>query len=135
MRPLKSILSPVFLLSSLWASSQKIDSIYFHLYTDSLKKGQYNYINVDGKLENGKWIPLGEKQILLSCELARFVGNELIIPDDFLPLKVIIRAALKENPSVTIERTVWIKQKPDPPLPAKEDGSEKFSPKNRRNRY
>ena len=42
--------SPVF--------SQKIDSISFHLYTDSLKKGQHNYINVDGKLSNGQWQPL-----------------------------------------------------------------------------
>ena len=46
--------------------SQKIDSISFHLYTDSLKKGQHNYINVDGKLSNGHWQPLTSKEIQFS---------------------------------------------------------------------
>lgn len=50
-------------------SAQKIDSIYFHLYTDSLKKGFYNYINVDGKMSDGSWTPLDSTQILfiLTC--------------------------------------------------------------------
>ncbi len=38
--------------------AQNIDSIYFHLYTDSLKKEVHNYINVDGLLQNGRYLPL-----------------------------------------------------------------------------
>ena len=46
---------------SICARAQKVDSIYFNLYTDSLKKQVHNYINVDGKFSNGSWLPLTEK--------------------------------------------------------------------------
>lgn len=101
--------------------AQKIDSIYFHLYTDSLKKGQHNYINVDGKLSNGRWQPLTSKEIQFSCPNAAFSGNELIIPDDFSAEKVTVKAVLKSNPSVFIEKTIWIKKIPDGPLPTKDE--------------
>ena len=101
--------------------AQKVDSIYFHLYTDSLKKGQHNYINVDGKLSNGRWQPLTGKEIQFSCTNASFSGNELIIPDDFNEEKVTVKAVLKSNPAVFIEKTIWIKKVPDAPLPAKEE--------------
>jgi hypothetical protein len=105
--------------SSLFA--QKVDSIYFHLYTDSLKKGQYNYINVDGKMSNGRWMPLTTKDIQFSCTSATFEGNELIIPVDFNEDRVTVKAVLKNNPSVWIERTIWIKKIPDGVLPTKEE--------------
>lgn len=101
--------------------AQKVDSIYFHLYTDSLKKGQHNYINVDGKLSNGRWLPLTYKEILFSCSSATFEGNELIIPFEFTPEKVTITAVLRNNPAVRIEKTIWIKTKADGDLPTKEE--------------
>ena len=102
--------------------SQKVDSIYFHLYTDSLKKGQHNYINVDGKLSNGRWLPLTAKDVLFSCPDAKFEGNELIIPTDFKEEKVTVRAALRSNLFVVIEKTIWIKKRPDDEvLPTKDD--------------
>ena len=101
--------------------AQKVDSIYFNLYTDSLKKGQHNYINVDGKLSNGKWKPLSAKEVDFSCSGASFDGNQLIIPEDFKASKVTVKAVLKANPSVWIERTIWIKKKPDGPLPSKDE--------------
>jgi hypothetical protein len=101
--------------------SQKVESIYFNLYTDSLKKGQHNYINVDGKLKNGKWLPLTEKEIRFSCEEAEFEGNELIIPENFKPKKVNIIATLKDDPSISVQRTIWVKQQPDPILPTREE--------------
>jgi hypothetical protein len=102
--------------------SQKVDSIFFHLYTDSLKKGQHNYINVDGKLSNGRWLPLTAKEVLFSCPEAKFEGNELIIPDDFKEEKVTVKAILKSNQLVVIEKTIWIKKKPDDELlPTKDD--------------
>ena len=107
------IMTPLF--------AQKVDSIYFHLYTDSLKKGQHNYINIDGKLSNGRWMPLSEKDVQFSCSQASFRGNELIIPEDFKPEKVTVRAVLKNDPAVSIERTIWIKTKPDGALPTQAD--------------
>ena len=106
---------------------QKVDSIYFHLYTDSLKKGQHNYINVDGKLSDGRWQPLTSRELQFHCATATFEGNQLVIPPDFKDDKVVVKAALKANPAITIQRTIWIKQLPDPPLP----GRDQVSPDNR----
>lgn len=117
----KFLLVVVIAVSASPLFAQKVDSIYFHLYTDSLKKGQHNYINVDGKLSNGRWQPLTNKDIQFSCSSASFEGNELIIPDNFKEEKVTVKAVLKNNPAVWIERTIWIKTKPDGPLPTKDE--------------
>ena len=117
----KAFLMFITALCGTAAFSQKIDSIYFNLYTDSLKKGQHNYINVDGKLSNGRWMPLTAKDIEFTCSTARFDGNQLIIPDDFKPLKVTVKAVLKSDPAVYREKTIWIKQLPDPELPTEEE--------------
>lgn len=115
----KIILIASILLTVTGLKAQKVDSIYFHLYTDSLKKGQHNYINVDGKTAEGRWLPLTSKEIIFSCAEARFEGNELVIPENFSEKKVTVKAVLKSNPVIVIERTIWIKQKPDPPLPGR----------------
>jgi hypothetical protein len=101
--------------------AQKVDSIFFHLYTDSLRKGQHNYINIDGKLSNGSWVPLSTKEIDLSCTSAKFEGNELVIPYGFTAANVIVKAVLKANPSIRIQRTIWIRQNPDPDLPTRNE--------------
>jgi len=94
--------------------SQKIDSICFHLYTDSLKKGQHNYINVDGKLSNGRWEPLTSKEINFSSSAGKFDGNDLILPADFKEEKVDVKAVLKADPEIWKEVVIWIKIIPDP---------------------
>lgn len=102
--------------------AQSIDSIFFHLYTDSLKKGTYNYINVDGKLSDGKWRPLTAKEIQFSSSSCEFSGNELVVPSTCKEDKITIKAVLKSNPAVWKEITIWIKKLPDPlVLPGKED--------------
>jgi hypothetical protein len=114
---MKQLFLFLVLLVSVAVKAQSVDSIYFHLYTDSLKKGQHNYINVDGKLSNGRWQPMTAREVEFSCPTARFEGNELIIPADFTAEKVTIKAILRSNRSIIIERTIWIKTVPDPPLP------------------
>jgi hypothetical protein len=114
--------------------AQKVDSMYFNLYTDSLKKGQHNYINVDGKLSNGRWMPLTSKEVEFSCASATFDGNQLIIPENFNEKKVIVKAVLKANPAVTIERTIWIKTKPDGMLPTQDEVMKGTTPKRNKNR-
>lgn len=113
--------------------SQKVDSIFFHLYTDSLKKGQFNYINVDGKMADGRWVPMTSKEISFSCPTATFDGNQLIIPEDFREEKVTVKAVLKSNPAIRIEKTIWIKKLPDPPLPGRNDQPAAGKRKNKRN--
>ena len=117
--------------------AQKVDSICFHLYTDSLKKGTYNYINVDGKYSNGKWKPLSAKEIVFTTTYGSFDGNELILPADCLVDSLRVKAVLKAEPWKQVEKTIWIKKKPDDEkLPTKEEflnpkKSEKKKPKNK----
>lgn len=99
-----------FLISLTTVSrAQKVDSIYFHLYTDSLKKGTYNYINVDGKLSDGRWLPLTAKEIVFTSSAGTFDGNSLFIDSSFKKPFVVIKAALKDNPAMSREVTIYIK--------------------------
>src|SRR5688500_11957868 len=134
--PLKQILLLLLITAAgTVGRAQKVDSIYFHLYTDSLKKGTHNYINVDGKLSNGQWMPMTSKDILFSSSACKFSGNELIVPADFATEKVTVKAVLKTNPSVWIEKTIWIKKKPDGELPTQEEVLREYRKKpNRKSR-
>ncbi|HYC39353.1 MAG TPA: hypothetical protein VEB63_02615 [Chitinophagaceae bacterium] len=119
---MKNLLGVILLGFGFSAGAQQIDSIYFNLYTDSLKKGQHNYINVDGKFSDGRWLPLTGKELEFSSTGGKFSGNELIIPHDFTEEKVTVKAVLRSNPAVRIERTIWIKRIPDPAtLPTEEE--------------
>ena len=127
------IVALVILFFSTPVFSQKIDSISFHLYTDSLKKGQHNYINVDGKLSNGQWQPLTSKEIQFSSSACEFQGNELIVPADFKEEKIKIKAELKSNPAIWKEVTIWIKKIPDPDsLPGLDQVLKNTTPKKRK---
>ena len=118
---MKCLIAAMLLISSFTLRAQKVDSIYFHLYTDSLKKGTHNYINVDGKLSDGSWKPLSSKEIQFSSSACEFSGNELILPPDFNGEKITVKAVLKSNPSVAKEITIWVKKKPDPKLPTRDE--------------
>ena len=93
------------------ASAQKVDSIYFHLYTDSLKKGFYNYINVDGKLTDGTWAPLDSTQILFISNGGFFKGNDLFIDSSYTGETVKVKAILKSNPRVWKETVIYIRKR------------------------
>ena len=108
----KLLLVSVIFISS-FASAQKVESIYVNLYTDSLKKGTYNYINVDGLLSNGKYMPLDSTHIIFWASDGKFYGNSLWIEKDFKNEKVYIKVVLKENPLISKEFTMYIKKKPD----------------------
>lgn len=109
-------------MSSFSAKAQKVDSIYFHLYTDSLKKGTHNYINVDGKMSDGRWQPLTTKDLNFTSSACQFEGNELIVPVNFTGDKITVKATLKSNPALSKEVTIWIKTIPDPTsLPTTEE--------------
>ena len=101
------------MIVSLNTKAQKVDSIYIDLYTDSLKKGTYNYINIDGKLPNGKFIPLDTTDIIFTASDGKFSGNSLWIDPDFSKEKVFIKVTLKSNPSMYKEFTIFIRKKRD----------------------
>ena len=111
---LKKILILAFITSFNFAKAQKVDSIYVHLYTDSLKKGTYNYINIDGKLSDGHYIPLDTSDIIFTSDYGKFYGNSLWLDPDFKMKKVNIKATLRSNPTIFKEFDIYIKKIPDP---------------------
>ena len=132
---LKILLAFITSLCGSLANSQKIDSISFHLYTDSLKKGVHNYINVDGKTSDGRWLPLTSKEIAFSASAGNFERNDLVLPADFAEEKVTIKAILKSTPSVWKQTVIWIKKKPDNEiLPTQDDVLNKNSSPSRKRR-
>lgn len=92
------------------AKAQKVESIYFNLYTDSLKKGVYNYINVDGKLTNGTYQPLMSNEVIFTSSYGKWDGNSLIIDTAAKQDSVVITASLKEHPEVKKKVTVYLKK-------------------------
>src|SRR5215217_3008870 len=96
---------------SLKASAQKVEDIYFHLYTDSLKKGFYNYINVDGKCADGTWMPLDTTQVRLTANTGTFKGNDLFIDSSYKGETITVKAVLKSNPALSKEIEIYIRKR------------------------
>jgi hypothetical protein len=100
-----------FLSIGFYANAQKLDSLFFNLYTDSLKKGTYNYINVDGRFSDGRWLPLTSKELNFYCDAGKFDGNSLFIDQNIAREKVTVRVALKSDTSITREKVIYIKKR------------------------
>jgi len=110
---LKRILTIAFVLFSGVVNAQKIEKIFVNLYTDSLKKGTYNYINIDGLLPNGNYTPLDSSELTFWSSDGKFYGNTLLVDKDFKKEKITIRVTLKSNPALTKEFIMFIKKKED----------------------
>ena len=122
-----------FILVSGVVSAQKVDSIYFNLYTDSLKKGFYNYINIDGKLSNGTWQPLDSTQVLFLSDAGFFKGNDLFIDSSYHGETVRVKAVLKTNPSIWREAVIYIRKRGfTEPLKSNEEILEELRRKNKK---
>ncbi len=107
--------------------AQKIDSIYFNLYVDSLKKSIHNYINVDGKLADGRFIPLDSKQITFSSNYGKWDKNSLIIDSAYNFDSVVVHVCLTEQPLLKKSVTLYIKKvQLDYPLPTADELLEKW---------
>jgi len=104
------------MLCSFFAKAQKVEKIYVNLYTDSLKKGTFNYINIDGELSNGKFLPLDSTQLIFWASSGNFSGNSLWIDKDIDVQKVDVKVSLRDNPALVKEFSIYIKQQPDPEL-------------------
>ena len=91
--------------------AQKLEGIYFNLYTDSLKKGFYNYINVDGKFSDGSWQPLDSNQVQFTANTGRFNGNDLFIDSSYTSDSVIVKAVLRSDPKVWKQVVIYIRKR------------------------
>lgn len=108
---MKKAFTILFVLIASFVSAQKVDNIYFHLYTDSLKKGFYNYINVDGKLADGSWLPLDSTQVIFTANTGFFKDNSLFIDSSYRGEAVKVKAVLRSNPSIWKETTIYIRKR------------------------
>lgn len=99
-----------FILFSVFCNAQKIEKVFFNVYTDSLKRGVHNYINVDAKLTNGKYIPLTDKELHFTSNYGVWQGNSLYIDSTYKKDSVLISISLKTNPSVADSITLFIKK-------------------------
>lgn len=115
--------------------AQRVDEIYVNLYTDSLKKGTYNYINIDGKMSNGTYLPLDSNYLIFKSSYGEFFGNSLYIPDKCEVKKVDISVILKRNPEMHREFSIWIKQSEDGPLPTSSQIIDQMREDRNRNRH
>jgi len=113
---MKFYLLILFFVINLKVKSQSIDSIYLNLYTDSLKKGTYNYINVDGLLSDGRYLPLDSTQLIFKASHGYFLGNSVWVEPDFIGKKITISVALRKKPALCKSIDIWIKQLADGPL-------------------
>jgi hypothetical protein len=93
-------------------AAQKVDSLFFNLYTDSLKKGFYNYINVDAHMSDGSWRPLDSSFLKFSSNGGHFRGNDLFIDSSYTGETVHVKAVLRSNPQVSRETTIYIRKRP-----------------------
>jgi hypothetical protein len=120
-------------LFSFVARAQKIDSIYFNLYTDSLKKGVHNYINVDGKTSTGSFQPLMADEVGFSSTAGKWEGNSLIFDRDTKTDSVIVTAWLKDRPSVKKSVTIYLKKiEIEPPLKSERELLDEWQKKSRK---
>ncbi len=103
-------------------AAQKIESIHFNLYTDSLKKGFYNYISVDGKYSDGTWQPLDSAQLRFRANTGHFKGNDLFIDSSYTGDSVVVRVALRNDTSLWRQTFIHIRKRGfDEPLKTNEE--------------
>lgn len=108
---MKYIITSIFSLClSAAAFTQTLDSIFFNLYTDSLKKGTYNYINIVGHFTDSSYLPLSSKEIKFTSTGGTFNGNSLYIDSAFKEEKVTVTATVIRNPSLTQQKDIYIKK-------------------------
>ncbi len=120
----------LILFFSIKAKAQ-FDSICVHLYTDSLKRGTLNYINIDG-LRAGLYQPLDSNDIAFDCSYGEFFGNNLWIPEKYHYEKVRIRATVRKQPLLYKEFYLYIKREEDPPLKTEKELLEEMKLKSKK---
>ncbi len=115
------------------AKAQKVESMFFNLYTDSLKKGVYNYINVVAKMSDGNYLPLTDNELEFTSTGGRWQGNSLILDSSFKNDSVVVVARLKNSPLVSSSKVIYLKKNLyEPPLKTEKELLEDWKRKGRK---
>jgi hypothetical protein len=130
---MKKLLIIFIVFSAFTVKAQKVESIWFNLYTDSLKKGVYNYINVDGKRADGSYLPLMTDEVTFSSSAGKWDGNSLIIDSSYNQDSVVVTATYKARPEVKKDVTIYIKKfDTNPPLKTEKELLDEWKRKGQR---
>ena len=129
----KLLILVLFVTAYQFTSAQKVESISFNLYTDSLKKGFYNYISVDGKFSDGKWLPLDSTQVVFTANTGFFKGNDIFIDSSYKGDSIIVKAVLKQDPKIWKETVIYIRKRGfDEPLKTNDEVFEEIRSNNKK---
>lgn len=114
--------SLLLLLMGFSSRAQEFKRIYFNLYTDSLKKNTYNYINVEGITTDDRYLPLDTSHIIFTASAGTFFGNSLYIDSTCKTPSITVTATLRKKPFHSERLEIFIKQKEeDEMLPTEEE--------------
>jgi hypothetical protein len=89
--------------------AQTPDSIFFNPYTDSLKKGTFNYINVEGRIPGSRYRPMTAKELGFSSSAGNFEGNNLFLSRQIADDRILISAWLKTDSTKIISILLPVK--------------------------
>lgn len=75
----------------------KLDSIRFHHYADSLKRGFHYYLNVEGIFSSGKIFPLDTSAISFEVSDGKLLGQDLLINNNETSIQSVNATATYKN--------------------------------------
>lgn len=92
----------------------QLKSVYFNLYTDSLKPVLNYYVNVEGQTISGNYLPLDTSDVILTANWGEMQGNAWVIPRVLLYDSVTFTAVSRQNPALHDRITIWMQKWKDP---------------------
>ncbi|WP_343668251.1 hypothetical protein [Chitinophaga sp.] len=75
----------------------KLDSIRFHHYADSLKRGFHFYLNVEGIFSSGKIFPLDTSAVSFEVSDGKLLGQDLLINNNETSIQAVNATATYKN--------------------------------------
>ncbi|MBP1650991.1 MAG: hypothetical protein H6Q26_1148 [Bacteroidetes bacterium] len=75
----------------------KLDSIRFHHYADSLKRGFHYYLNVEGIYSSGRIFPLDTSAVSFEVSNGKLLGQDLLINNNETELQAVNATATYKN--------------------------------------
>lgn len=105
------LLIVVLLCQKGFAQHAKPDTVFFNLYTDSLKPGTYNYINVVAKYGD-RYSPLDSNELIFTADTGNFSGNEWYIAENFKGDSIKISVTHRQFPNIQLSQVIYIKKGP-----------------------
>ncbi|WP_295118718.1 hypothetical protein [uncultured Chitinophaga sp.] len=106
-----------------------LTGIRFKQYTDSLKRGEYFYVNVEGIYSSGRILPLDTSRIRFTVNGAELHGQDLLLDrNDTMTKEIKVEAVYRLNSDMKINCIIPVKQGPDDPSLLIKDVNEVLQP-------